>query len=135
MSVRRNAPLIINCDETQMKISQHEYIICQHQSGLGLSHLGFTALLCGKIDLLIFTTDGGTHRSIAFERTGEKFRVFPNGKRDLACDISKWEIEAVDGLIIDCLLGRYADEINIDTELFNIHGKVNFIFMISDFFL
>lgn len=134
MNLRRNAPFVIRCDETQMKITQGEYIICQHQAGLGTAHLGFTALIYDKISMLVFLASD-TERSLAFEKVDGKFRVFPNGRRNLACEISRWELEAVDGLIMDCMLGRYAEEVNIDTELSNIYGKVNFVFMISDFFL
>lgn len=135
MNLHKNAPLIIRCDDTQMKISHREYVICQHQAGLGTAHLGFTALLYGKISMLVFASSGLSERSLAFEEINDSFRVFPNGRRDLACDISKWEIEAIDGLIMDCMLGRYAEEVNIDTELSNIYGRVNLVFTVSDFFL
>jgi len=135
MNSRSNSPLIIRCDDTQLKISQKEYIISQHPSGLGMTHLGFTALLFGKINMLVFACSGISDRSLTFEKVNGKFRVFPNGRREYACDISQWEIEAIDGLVMDCMLGRYAEEINIDTELSNVYGKVSFVFMISDFFL
>ena len=95
MNLHKNAPLIIRCDDTQMKISHREYVICQHQAGLGTAHLGFTALLYGKISMLVFASSGLSERSLAFEEINGSFRVFPNGRRDLACDISKWEIEAI----------------------------------------
>ena len=135
MTINNNAPLVIRCDDTQMKISRSKYVICQHQAGLGTTHLGFTALLYGKISMLVFASSGITERSLSFERINGVFRVFPNGRRDLACDISEWEIEAIDGLIMDCMLGRCAEEVNIDVDLFNIHGNVNFTFIVSDYFL
>lgn len=134
MNAGRNTPFVINCDDTQMKISQREYTVSQHQSGLGQAHLGFSALLMGKTDILIFSV-AGTSRSLAIEWVGGRYMLFPNGRRDLACDISRWEIEAIDGLIVDCMLGRYAEEISIDTDLTNVYGRVSFVFVISDFFL
>lgn len=130
----KNGQYVIRCDDTQMRISRAEYVICQHQAGLGSAHLGFTALLYGKIDLLIFAKSD-KDSSVAFERMNGKIYIYPNGRRDYACEIDKWELEAVDGLIMDCMLGRYTEEVNIDIELFNVYGKVNFTFMISDFFL
>lgn len=133
MLIQKKKPLIINCDSSQISITDHEYIVSQHPAGMNLCHLGFTALLADKISLLAFYCENGTQ--LTLESVDKKFRLFPNGKRELACEISRWELEAIDGMIIDCLLGGRYEGVNIDTELFNIKGRVNFIFMISDYFL
>lgn len=133
MIVHRPKPLTVQCDETQLKVSGNKYLITQHPSGLNLSHLAFSALLAGKISILIFNCPQGN--SLAFEYVDKKFRVFPNGRRDFACEISRWELEAIDGLIIECLLGVHHEEVSIDTELQNIRGKVDFVFLISEYYL
>lgn len=130
----KNAQYVIRCDDTQMRISRTEYVICQQQAGLGTAHLGFSALLYGKIDILIFAKEGKSG-SLTFERMNGKLYIYPNGRREYACEIDRWELEAVDGLIMDCMLGRYTEEVNIDIELSNVYGRTNFTFMISDFFL
>ncbi len=134
MLIKKPKPFVIQCDSTQLKITSREYVICQNPTALNLCHLGFTALLSNKISILVFTSPCDA-ASLSFEFVDGKYRVFPNGRRDLACQISKWEIEAIDGLIMDCLLGKYSEEVNIDTELSSIYGRVDFVFMISDFFL
>lgn len=133
MIVHKPQPLNVECDETQLKVSGSKFLISQHPSGLNLSHLGFSALLAGKISILVFYCRGGA--SLAFECVNGKFRVFPNGRREFACEISRWELEAIDGLIIECLLGTHSEEVSIDTELSNIHGKIDLVFLVSEYFL
>ncbi len=133
MIVRKPKPLTLECDETQLRISMSRYTISQHPSGLSLAHLGFSALLCGKISILTFKTEGG--QSLSFEYADRTYRIFPNGRRDFACDLSRWELEAIDGLIIESLLGEHSDEVSIDMDLHNISGNVSFSFIISEYYL
>ncbi len=133
IGTKRPRPFTIQCDETQLRASGSKYLISQHPSSLHLAHLGFSGLLLGKISILVFTTELG--HSLSFEYIDKKFRVFPNGRREYACEISRWELEAVDGLIIESLLGEHQEEVSIDTELKNINGYVNFVFLISEYYL
>ncbi len=133
MIINNPKPMTIQLDETQLRVSGSKYLISQHPSGLNLAHLGFSALLLGKVSILSFATELG--HSLSFEFVDKKFRVFPNGRRQFACDISRWELEAIDGLIVECLLGMHQEEVSIDMELRNISGDVSFVFLISEYFL
>lgn len=133
MIVQKLNPFNIQCDESQLKVSNSEIQLIQHPSCLNIAHLGFSALLLNKISILNFYTQSG--RSVSFEYVDKKFRLFPNGARQYCCEISRWEIEAIDGLIVECLLGIHTKRVSIDTELENDYRTVDFSFTVSEYFI
>lgn len=133
MMVQKLNPLNIQCDDSQLSVSGGEIHIIQHPSCLNLTHLGFSALLLNKISILTFYTGSG--KSVSFEYVDKKFRLFPNGARQYCCEISRWELEAVDGLVVECLLGIHTKRVAIDTELENDYRTVNFSFTVSEYFM
>lgn len=126
-------PFNIRCDDSQLTVTENAVHIIQHPSCLNITHLGLSALLLNKISILTFYTVSGS--SVSFEYVDKSFRLFPNGMRHLACDVSRWELEAVDGLIVECMLGRHTKRISIDTELLSELGRIDFSFTVSEFFM
>ena len=133
MMVQRLSPFNIQCDESQLTVSNGQIHIIQHPSCLDIAHLGFSALLLNKISILTFYTQSG--RSVSFEYVDKKFRLFPNGQRQYACEIGRWEIEAIDGLIIECMLGIHTKRVSIDTEVANDYRTVDLSFTVSEYFM
>ncbi len=129
----------ILCEESQIKVTGSNYVISQHPSALDQAHLAFSALLAGKINILVFYTELGQSISIENiefkDRTNPKFRIFPNGKRDLYSNLALWELRQIDDLIIECLLGQHHEQVSIDTEILNKHGQINFSFIVTPYYL
>ena len=133
MIVQKLTPFNIQCDESQLTVTNGQIHIIQNPSCLSMAHLGLSALLLNKISILNFYTQSG--RSVSFEYVDKKFRLFPNGSRQYACEISRWDLEAIDGLIIECMLGLHTKRVSIDTEVENDYRSIDFSFTVSEYFM